>query len=836
MSEPRVPSILGWLSDAFQRLSERAQSSLGPLAPAPSLSSGSLLPAFPVLHSPLSPCGWTRRICRFVSQMLVGDASEYLPRHFPSSFLAFDGPSTAAPTFSSPFPRRVYPTKPAAPSSSSLDLLSRARATVLSMAEEGTTLAHLEDLTWGVALPLRQVLAACRENPELSWSRECFMLVGREDLAVLAPFYHSASTQETAGASFSASPSSSASSALTQSQELFFAPSAALVATAGSPHGTPLPPVLPIPPIVPASSLPGLPPNASGQQQRHAATAASTAAAAAAGRPATAGPQDALHVGGPGATTGPTTSGAATSAWEGVELENPVCELRFPVDRRVREVQRVLSCGRVLPVHLPPAVISGLSDHEVVAEQQARLLTLARRALGSCVGRGMLTLWTAPQPLVDAIPIPPIVLTGRVAATKTTITLDTALLQNHNLMVNPGNTMGSGSAAQDPLAWPEFHNGVAAGLRTSAPHTARGVDMCVTDVMTGIAGAAAAAGMSGSSRQSARTLGEAHAHARAHVRKHVGAMEGGSSAAGRAHMISTWIAYNKPTLSELTNAHAGVLLALGLQGYLSSLTMTKVFEYLSVGHTLTSVGLLLGISASKRGTMDENVAKLLSVHVPALHPPSSADLDVPQVLQTSAVMGLGLLYQGTSHRHMTETLLREIYPQGYGSHAATSSTSPAAPLPFSLASILAPFSSSSAGGAHTGSAAAGTNGASANNGTSTPGGQVNREAHALTAGLALGMVTLGQGGQAPGLADLKLGDRLCAYVHGGMTKLCLRVVYSLILVSLQRVCKAARASPVLLRVQRWPSCTSTQTTSALRRGWRCPAHCTCWTQCALSCC
>ena len=44
---------------------------------------------------------------------------------------------------------------------------------------------------------------------------------------------------------------------------------------------------------------------------------------------------------------------------------------------------------------------------------------------------------------------------------------------------------------------------------------------------------------------------------------------------------------------------------------------------------------------------------------------------------------------------------------------------------------------------------------------------VERESYALTAGLALGLVTLGRGETAPGLADLKLPDILHRYMTGG---------------------------------------------------------------------
>ena len=45
-----------------------------------------------------------------------------------------------------------------------------------------------------------------------------------------------------------------------------------------------------------------------------------------------------------------------------------------------------------------------------------------------------------------------------------------------------------------------------------------------------------------------------------------------------------------------------------------------------------SVGLLLGLAATHQGSLTESVAKLLSIHVPALHPPASTDLEVTTLL------------------------------------------------------------------------------------------------------------------------------------------------------------------------------------------------------------
>lgn len=58
--------------------------------------------------------------------------------------------------------------------------------------------------------------------------------------------------------------------------------------------------------------------------------------------------------------------------------------------------------------------------------------------------------------------------------------------------------------------------------------------------------------------------------------------------------------------------------------------------------------------------MDLATTKVLSVHVPALLPPTSTELNIPHNVQVAAVLGVGLVYQGTAHSHMAEVLLAEI--------------------------------------------------------------------------------------------------------------------------------------------------------------------------------
>lgn len=177
---------------------------------------------------------------------------------------------------------------------------------------------------------------------------------------------------------------------------------------------------------------------------------------------------------------------------------------------------------------------------------------------------------------------------------------------------------------------------------------------------------------------------------------------------GQSHATRTWIVYNKP--DSLTDEHAGVLMALGLTGHLSSLASADLVWYLSQRHETTAVGVMLGMAAARCGSMDNTISKMLCMHILAFHPPTFPELDVSSNLQTAAIMGIGLLYQGTANRFMTEVLLGEI-----GRRASDSIA-------------------------------------------------VDREGYSLAAGLALGFVTLGQGNKAVGLTvnrpeQFRLGPR-----------------------------------------------------------------------------
>ncbi|KAG6856543.1 hypothetical protein H0H87_003362 [Tephrocybe sp. NHM501043] len=178
-----------------------------------------------------------------------------------------------------------------------------------------------------------------------------------------------------------------------------------------------------------------------------------------------------------------------------------------------------------------------------------------------------------------------------------------------------------------------------------------------------------------------------------------------------AGVESSWIAFNKP--SELTPEHAGFLFGLGLTGHLKEMLTWHTFGYLTPKHDLTSIGVLLGLSAANVGSSNTHVTKLLAVHTPALLPTPSVDLNVSLMTQAAGLAGVGLLYLGTKNRRMAEVCLNQI----------------------SRKDLVQPDLSNE-----------------------------HREAYTFAAALAFGMIMLGKGSSVP--ADITLISRLTTLIHG----------------------------------------------------------------------
>lgn len=212
---------------------------------------------------------------------------------------------------------------------------------------------------------------------------------------------------------------------------------------------------------------------------------------------------------------------------------------------------------------------------------------------------------------------------------------------------------------------------------------------------------------------------------------HNGVAAGLTICASTANNIidSTWINYNHPrsniphgadmrdrdlTANNINNEHAGFLFALGLNGHLEKLSLMALHDYLCQNNDLTKLAILLGMSAAKRGSRDNNIIKVLSIHIDALLPPNSTELDVPAPVHAASIIGVGLLYQSSGDSHISKVLLEEI-----------------GRLP----------------------------GPEANS-------HVDRESYSLSAGLAFGLVNLCKGGST----TISSSDQLRLYMLGGKRK------------------------------------------------------------------
>ncbi|EEA19657.1 Anaphase-promoting complex subunit 1 [Talaromyces marneffei ATCC 18224] len=196
---------------------------------------------------------------------------------------------------------------------------------------------------------------------------------------------------------------------------------------------------------------------------------------------------------------------------------------------------------------------------------------------------------------------------------------------------------------------------------------------------------------------------------------HNGAATGLAISKASKGIDTSWILYNKP--QELTNRHAGFLLALGLNGHLKNLAKWVAFKYLTPKHTMTSIGLLLGLSVSYLGTMDTPITRLLSVHVTRMLPQGAAELNLSPLTQTAGIMGIGLLYCNSQHRRMSEVLLSEIENVEQEEVGISQET-------------------------------------------------LRDEGYRLAAGFALGYINLGKGKDLRGLRDMQIVERLLAIAIG----------------------------------------------------------------------
>ncbi|KAJ3176746.1 Anaphase-promoting complex subunit 1 [Geranomyces variabilis] len=253
-----------------------------------------------------------------------------------------------------------------------------------------------------------------------------------------------------------------------------------------------------------------------------------------------------------------------------------VCTLRFQDDRRIEEVRRLVQSAKSTVAKIE--VDYSAAEEVWKAEQQKYLGLLAQRVLARSAGRAALTFGTVTPTLTAPLKIPDLVVAAKFPPMTAVVSLDA-----------PNN-------AHCPWTWPEFHNGVAAGLSVVA---------------------------------------------------NCPAIDG------------PWIVFTAPVESEESKRvvkpkHAGLLLGLGLTGNLK-ITNYDLIEYLNLKQDTVAIALLLGLAATHIGTGNLRDTRLCLSHIDSGEDLSGKPAGLE--IKGAAVIAIGLLYIESFNRQFTERVL-----------------------------------------------------------------------------------------------------------------------------------------------------------------------------------
>ncbi|CAN6838494.1 unnamed protein product [Brassica oleracea] len=342
------------------------------------------------------------------------------------------------------------------------------------------------------------------------------------------------------------------------------------------------------------------------------------------------------------------TNSVDGSVIDGMEhIFNSYTQLRYGRDLRLNEVRRLLCSAR--PVVIQTSANPTISDQE---QQQDQLWRIAQRTAVLPLGRGAFTLSTIHTLLTEAN----FYITKAIPGFYHLFTFSLTFLQAFTV--------------------PKL---VLAGRLPAQQNAVVNLDPNIRNI------------------QELKTWPEFHNAVAAGLR--LAPLQGKVS--------RTWIKYNKP--AEPNAVHAGLLFGLGLQGYLHVLNLSDIYQYFTQDHESTTVGLMLGLAASYRRTMQPDIAKALFFHVPARYQVSYAEFEIPTLLQSAALVSVGILFEGSAHLQTMQLLLGEIGRRSAGDNV------------------------------------------------------LEREGYAVSAGFSLGLVALGRGDDALGSLD-SFVNRLLQYL------------------------------------------------------------------------
>lgn len=332
------------------------------------------------------------------------------------------------------------------------------------------------------------------------------------------------------------------------------------------------------------------------------------------------------------------------SEWDGCEIEDASLRMRFGADQRMEEVRRLLRSSEPVPLRAPEGGEIDPGD----ARHQAIFMKKLMRSLAAGVGRGALVLHTyAPPDPTEKLHVPKINLTGR-------------LINRKGALVNFEDV----SITEEGLGWPDFHNGAAAGLRV-----VKGGEDILTRTWivynkpqgsgsTTYAGVLLALGISG--HLPSLRVTDWYQHLRPRHQLVSLALMLGIGACNCRTM--------SPVASKLLGLHVRHFNAAGFSQadwFVSLQVQVSVSFLVQNRRKKKNGGKRYWIATCQTTPSVPFPPSALSSPPPTPHYPiicvsRASRFFFPPAIQSAAVVGLGLLYMGSSHRVITEGMVAEL--------------------------------------------------------------------------------------------------------------------------------------------------------------------------------
>lgn len=106
---------------------------------------------------------------------------------------------------------------------------------------------------------------------------------------------------------------------------------------------------------------------------------------------------------------------------------------------------------------------------------------------------------------------------------------------------------------------------------------------------------------------------------------------------------------------------AGLLLAAGLTGAVrDAMNLYDIHALLTQNDRYLVIALLIGCAAAYRGTCEVHIYKMIATHLPFLLQPTLCEFRIELVIQTAALISLGLLFSETANYTVSSQLLNQM--------------------------------------------------------------------------------------------------------------------------------------------------------------------------------